>query len=213
MTPLQRFAAGATVAALLASATACTKDDPVTAPTISATAIATPTASAVVTPTVTPTPRPTLSQRAQAEADAIAMVKKYYAVTDGLGQKPGTRKAAEIQLRSVAVSTELAFARDSIDSIRDDGMHQTGSVRVYKVKVRQTQLEFRPKSKPPVIPTVAIDLCAIVAGVDLIDKEGKSHVVPGRLPRIVTHARVSNYEWPNRNGWRVSSYTTEDKEC
>lgn len=216
MTPLKRLAAGAAVAALMAGATACTKDDPAAAPTSTpATTSATPTASLVVTPspTVTPTPKPTLSQRAQADADAIARMKEYYAVTDRLNQRPGTKKNSDARLKGVAIATELVYSVESIDSFRASGLHQTGTVRLDNIKIESTKLEFQPKAKRPVIPTVAVNLCVIESGIDIIDRTGKSHVAAGRLPRIVTHVSVSNYSWPSRNGWRVSSYTTEDKAC
>jgi glucose/arabinose dehydrogenase len=214
MTPLKRLAAGAAVAALLASGAACTKDEPVAQATTAPPATsASPSPSVAVTPTPTPTPAPTLSQRAQAEADAIAMVKKYYAVDNSVLQSPVGSAKAQSRLEKVAIGTALIYAVSVVARIYSNSQRQTGDATVDHIVRESTNTTFRPSAKPPQIPTVAFRLCRDVSTVDLIGKDGKSAINPGRQDRVSTNVIVSNYSWPARDGWRVSSVTDEGKPC
>ncbi len=212
MTPLKRLAAGAAVAALMAGATACTKDDPAAAPTSTpAMTSATPTASLVVTssPTVTPTPKPTLSQRAQAEADAIAMVKKYYAVADGLANKPPAVPAATRGLKTVASGTELAVSISSIYALRSKGRHTRG-VASYD-QIRQVGIDVTSASGNRA--SVKVRLCLDVSPIKVIDSDGAILEFPNRQPRYISNLEVVNSHWPARDAWRVDHIVDESTKC
>jgi hypothetical protein len=214
MTPLKRFAAGAAVAALLASGAACTNDDPVTQPTTApSTTTATPSPSVSATPSPTATPTPTLSQRAQAEADAIAMVKRYYALSDKLAAKPPALAETKQRLGAAATSYELAYAIVDIGDLRTAKEHQTGAVAVRSPSAEKVDLTYKPTARPPRTPVIKVRFCMDVSGIDLLDATGKSIANPKRQMRRVAHAEVVNTDWPSRGGWRVAKTSDEETEC
>jgi hypothetical protein len=214
MTPLRRFAAGVAAAALLASGAACTKDDPVTQPTTAPPATtASPSPSASATPSPSATPKPSLSQRAQAEADAIAMVKKYYAVSDKLAAKPPALAEAKRQLQAVATSDQLAYSIADIGRLHGAKQHQTGMVAVTKPHIERIDLTSKPKALPPQFPTVKVRVCTDVSALDLFDAAGKSISNPNRQMRRVSHVEAVNPSWPSRAGWRVRDILDDETKC
>ena len=59
------------------------------------------------------------------------------------------------------------------------------------------------------MPTVQIDVCYDVSGVDILDRDGKSVVTPDRPETGWVRYSVANYQWKERprDGWRVASGT------
>ena len=119
MTPLRRLTAVTAAAVMTCGAVSCTKDDPGSTPSptaSSASTSATPTATATATASPTPTPTPTksapvLTPRAQAAADAVAMVEKYYSTLDALSRNPPPPPATKAALSTAASGTQLAIAQ------------------------------------------------------------------------------------------------------
>ena len=210
MTPLKRFAAGMAVAALVAGGAACTNDDPVAEPTTPP-----PTTSTTPSPSrsASPTPTPTLSQRQQAEVDAIAMVKKYYALSDKLAAKPPGVSEAKRQLQAVATSDELAYTIADIGQLRAAKERQTGMVAVLKPQIETINPTFKPRAQPPRTPVVKVRVCPDVSDLDLFDSSGKSLANPKRQMRRVSHVEVVNAGWPSRSGWRVRDILDEATSC
>jgi len=220
MTLLKRFAAGAAVAALMAGSAACSKDDPVGAPTTTPPTTTTepsPTVTASATPSPSPspsaTPTPTLSQRAQAEADAIAMVKKYYALSDKLASKPPTVTETKRQLSAVATSETLAYRISTIGQYHQEKQIQTGSTAIVKASVESVDLTWSPKTNPPREPDIQFKVCRDVSDLELFDAEGNSLSNPKRQMRRVSHVTVTNIAWPSRSGWRVRDVSDESASC
>lgn len=141
------------------------------------------------------------------------MLKKYYAVDNAVLQSPMASAKARSQLGKVATGTALLYAEAVVARIYANGQHQTGDARIDHIVRESTSTTFHPTANPPQIPTVAFRLCRDVSAVDLIGKDGKSAVKAGRQDRVVTQALVSNYAWPTRGSWRVSSLTDEGKPC
>lgn len=211
MTPLKRFAAGMAAAALLASGAACAKGEPVARPTSTPPATSAPSSPApAVTASDTPTPKPTLSQRAQAEADAIAMVKKYYALSDKLAAKPPGLEEAKRRLSGVATSDELAYTIVDIGQLRAANQRQTGGVDVRDARVEMTDLTYKPTAGPPRTPVVKVRFCMDVSDIDLFDASGKSIANSKRQMRRISHVEVVNLDWPSRIGWRVRDARDEE---
>ena len=52
------------------------------------------------------------------------------------------------------------------------------------------------------VPTVQIDVCYDVSGVDVLDKDGKSVVTPDRPETGWVRYSVANYQWKEEpTGW------------
>lgn len=214
MTPLKRSAAGMAAAVLLASGAACSKDEPVATPTTGPPATSvTPSPTASVTPSVTPTPKPTLSQGVQAEADAIAVVKKYYALSDKLAANPPTVTEAKRQLERVATSKQLAYRIFVIGQFHSKQERQTGATAIDIPRVEGVDITFKPKATPPQLPTVNVKVCRDVTDLELFDAAGKSLSNPNRQMRRVSHAEVVNIAWPNPAGWRVRDVVDRATPC
>lgn len=184
----------ATAVLLLVAVTACADDgnDPATNPS------AFPSSSAPTTSTPTP---PSDSEVASEAASVV--LRKFYDVRNQLRQDPGLPLD---RLDEVAISTELAAQKNLFKKERTQGLHQIGETKVAKLDVTSVNLD---NSDPKVgkVPTVQIDLCFDVSGVDVIDKNGKSVISPDRPDTGWIRFLVSNYQWDNdpEGGWRVAS--------
>ena len=160
------------------------------------------TPSASPSHAATPTPTPTISPREQAAADAEAVVRRYYEVTDRLGQD---RRAPLRLLKTVAASVELTSLRTNLEANRRKGWVQTGALKIKTLDVRNVSLD-NSAPKAGRVPTVTIDVCYDVSDVDVVDASGKSVIAKGRPDQATTRLFVSNYDWPKdeRGGWRVA---------
>lgn len=131
------------------------------------------------------------------------MLRRYYDVRGDLRQHPKKPLSA---LSAVAISTELAADRTLIAHERQLGLRQVGTTRIAELEVQGVDLD-NSDPKRGKVPTVAIDVCADVSQVDIVDKSGKSTVSPTRPDTAWLHFLVSNYTWaadPD-GGWRVAS--------
>ena len=143
--------------------------------------------------TTTPTP-PSDSEVASEAASAV--LRKYYDV----------RSQPLTLLDEVAISTELAAQKQLFKKEREQGLRQIGETRVVELSVQSVNLD-NSDPKAGKVPTVQIDLCFDVSDVDVIDKGGKSVIVPGRPDTGWIQFLVSNYQWDTDpdGAWRVAS--------
>lgn len=196
MTNSRGVKALATAVLLLAAMSACSDDG--NGP--SATATPTPTSPAPTTTSSTPTP-PTDSQIASEAASSV--VREYFATVDLLGQDPSIPLR---RLNTVATSIQLAAQKRLLQQQRGQGQVQTGDTTVSVLDVRDVNLD-NSRPKEGVVPTVTIDVCWDVSGVDVVDGSGNSVVSPSRPDRSWTRYTVINQQWEQQpaNGWRVAS--------
>lgn len=196
MTNARRFSLLATATAVAIAVGGCASDgnDPEATPT--------PTSSSSSPAPITTSPTPQSDSEIASEA-ASAVLRQYYDVRNELRQDPSKSLS---RLDDVAVSTELAAQKNLFTKERKQGLHQTGETKVAKLDVTSVNLD---NSDPKVgkVPTVQIDLCFDVSGVDVIDKNGKSVISPDRPDTGWIRFLVSNYQWDNdpEGGWRVAS--------
>jgi hypothetical protein len=194
MTNVRRLTVSATVALLLVAGAGCVRDgnDP--------SATDSPTASS---PSYTPTTTAPPTESEAAAAAAADVVRNYFAVVDHLGQEPAPPLR---ELTSVATSIQLSAQRNLLNGQRHDGLTQTGDTRISDLKVQSVNLD---NSDPDTakVPTVTIDVCWDVTGVDVVDSSGKSTVSPSRPETGWTRYTVANYQWTKHpdDGWRVAS--------
>lgn len=184
----------ATAVLLLVAVTACADDgnDPSTNPSSS------PSSSAPTTSIPTP---PSASEVASEAASDV--LRKYYDVRNQLRQDPSQQLSL---LDGVAISTQLAAQQQLFKKERKQGLHQTGETKIAELEVQSVNLD-NSDPKAGKVPTVQIDVCLDVSGVDVIDKDGKSVISPDRPDTGWIQYLVSNYQWdtdPN-GGWRVAS--------
>ncbi len=182
----------ATAAMLLAAMAACANSDqdPAGSPT--------PTSSMPTTANSTPT-----SDSAVASATASRLVRTYYAVRDELRQNP---TAQLTKLSDVAISTELSAQEKLFKKERKDGLHQVGDTKVAELNLEGVDLD----NSDPVagrVPTVQVDVCYDVSGVDILDAQGKSVVTDKRPDTGWIRYLVSNYSYKAdpTGSWRVAS--------
>lgn len=147
-------------------------------------------------------PTPTSPSEA-ATAHATETVKDYYAVRNELRRDPTQRLSL---LKSVAISTELTTQQTLFKRERKQGLHQTGETKVVELQVQSVNLD---NSDPQAgkVPTVQIDVCFDVSGVDVLDADGKSVVTPDRPDTGWIRYSVANYQWDSDpdGAWRVAS--------
>lgn len=184
----------ATAALLLVVMTSCANDggDPA--------ASGSPAPSSPAPTTATRTPP---SETETASEAASALLRKYFATVDQLRQQP---KRPISELGAVAISTQLAAQEKLIQTQRSNGLRQTGSTTIAKLTVQSVNLD-NTDPRAGKVPTVQIDICYDVSGVDILDKDGKSVVSPDRPETGWVRYLVSNYKWKAdpRGGWRVAS--------
>jgi len=130
-------------------------------------------------------------------------VSDYYAIRNQLRRNP-TQPLS--RLKSVAISTELTTQQTLFKRERKQGLHQTGETKVVELEVQSVNLD---NSDPQAgkVPTVQIDVCFDVSGVDVLDADGKSVVTPDRPDTGWIRYSVANYEWDSDpdGAWRVAS--------
>jgi hypothetical protein len=183
----------ATAVLLLVAGTSCANDDgDPTDPRSN------PPASSHSSSSPTPT-----SPSESATAAATATVNDYYAIRNQLRRDPEQPLS---MLKSVAISTELATQQTLFKRERKQGLHQTGETKVVELEVQSVNLD---NSDPQAgkVPTVQIDVCFDVSGVDVLDADGKSVVTPDRPDTGWIRYSVANYEWDSDpdGAWRVAS--------
>lgn len=146
--------------------------------------------------------------RSQAAAAAQAMVRKYFSVTDRIGQDPSTPLS---QLKTIDVSFVLGTDQHTFSSWRAKGWRKTGNIKVTKMQVETVSLDNSNPAKGQV-PYVAIAVCTDASGVDVVDKTGKSVVLNSRPTLLTTRYTVANYNWKTdrENGWRVAGIRDEE---
>ncbi|QCX27704.1 hypothetical protein [Nocardioides jishulii] len=186
----------ATGALVLAAVAACS-DDTTNAPS------ATPTPSATsVAPSPTSSPSPTSPSDAASDAATSAM-RSYFTVVSEVGQDP---KSPLKRLETVATSTQLQALETLHRGQRDRGRRQTGSTVISEFTVQSVNLD---NSDPGAgkVPTVVIDVCWDVSGVDVLDRNGTSVVSPDRPDTGWTRYSVANYDYADdpSGGWRVAT--------
>lgn len=193
MTHSRKALSVATAALLLIAGASCADDetdppDPSSTPTASSPLSSSPTPS-------TPTDATT--------AAATKTIGTYYEVRNALRQDP---ELPLKQLESIAISTELITQQTLFKRERKQGLHQTGETKVVELEVQSVNLD-NSDPKAGKVPTVQIDVCFDVSGVDVLDADRKSVVTPERPDTGWIRYSVANYQWDSDpdGGWRVAS--------
>jgi len=130
-------------------------------------------------------------------------VRRYFSTIDRLAQDPSSDTS---ELNSVTTSSELTAETRFLEGQHRRGERQVGTTKVAKLKVQSVNLD---NSDPATgkIPTVVIDVCWDVTGVDVLGKSGKSIVSVNRPNTGWTRYTVANYHFAAdpSDGWRVAS--------
>jgi len=195
MTNVGRISLLATVTAVAIAVGGCASDgnDPAASPSPSPSS---PTSAATSAST------PPSDSEVASEA-ASAVLRKFYEVRNELRQDPSQPLTL---LDDVAISTQLAAQQQLFKKERKQGLHQTGETKIAELEVQSVNLD-NSDPKAGKVPTVQIDVCLDVSGVDVIDKDGKSVISPDRPDTGWIQYLVSNYQWDTDpdGGWRVAS--------
>lgn len=190
------------ITACLAS---CTSSQPKEDAT-SSTATTTSTAS---TPT-SPPPATSMSPEGAAMSLSKGLIPRYYQAADEAIQDPA--KANVEIFKDVAISSALTDLQNLLAASRDQGLHQVGGTTLVSIENPRVDLTFNATKNQ--IPTVQWDVCYDVSKLNVVDKDGKSVVPADRPPRAVVLIGVSNYQYPSKEGWRVSfTKVQEGKKC
>jgi hypothetical protein len=192
----------ATAALLLAAVSACAGNGN-TGPT-------SPTSPTPSTPDSGDSTMPPPTETELASEAASAVLRKYYEVRNDLRQDP---KLPLKRLDAVAVSGELSAQLLLVKKEREAGHRQVGDTTVAQFTVQSVNLDNSDPTSGKV-PTVQIDVCADVSGVDFVDAGGDSIISSDRPDSGWIRFIVSNYEWdadPD-GGWRVASSQDLERE-
>ena len=183
----------ATAALVVAALTSCADgNDPVATPT--------PSLSSPAPTTSTSTP-PSDSEIASEAASVL--VTQYYATVDRLAQQPSESLDA---LAMVATGIQLTAQQTALRGQRKAGQKQIGDIKIARLDVQSVNLDNADPAAGKV-PTVQIDVCWDVSGVDVVDATGKSVVSSSRPETGWTRLTVANYHYAANpaNGWRVAT--------
>ena len=158
MTNARRFSLLATAAAVAIAVGGCASDDndPEATPT--------PTSSSSSPAPTTTSPTPQSDSDIASEA-ASALVTKYYATVDRLGQQPSESLGA---LSTVATGVQLSAQQTALKSQREANQKQVGDTKIAKLDVQSVNLD-NSDPKAGKVPTVQIDVCWDVSQVDVVD--------------------------------------------
>lgn len=138
------------------------------------------------------------------------MARAYYRAQSSCLVDP--RNSSATCFDSVTIGTELLNMRNALVAARQMQTRVVGDIRVESVTTGKVSLVNDTQATPPVVPTVTLRVCRDLTNFNVVDKDGKSIVPPGRKPRGVDALSVYNYEYPDPAKWRVG-YVALDKEA
>lgn len=196
-------------AALVAALSACNgapNDPPTSAPPTATESHAEPT------PSPSSSPSATLTDSEAAAVHAENLVREYYRVIDELAIDP-SRPLSELE--AIAISSELTVWQHQFERERREGWRQTGTTKIAELIVQSVKLDHADPATGRV-PTVEVDVCFDVSGVDVVDGNSTSVVTADRPDTGWIRHTVSNYSWEDdrTGGWRVStSVNLEQAPC
>jgi hypothetical protein len=143
------------------------------------------------------------SKSDDASSAARALMRRYFAVTDQLGQHLNSSLA---ELKDITVGSQRTAERVLLESQRRLHERQTGDTRLVVIKLQSIDLD---NSKPSAgkVPTALVDVCWDVSNVDVVDRTGSSIVSPNRPDKGWTRYTLANYHYKTdrQGGWRVAS--------
>jgi hypothetical protein len=185
-TRTRALAAGFAVGGLLI-VTACNNSEslPVTSPTTSSS----------TTPSPTSAPTRTLSPAEKDLKSAKDAVTRFWSLTDELASNP-TRNLGE--LATVASDQAIAQWRFILTGDRVKQLKQIGKATIVSSEAKATSGN-----------SFDVTACIDVSKVNVVDKNGKSVVAAGRLPRVQYTYKVAKIP----SGFFVTKDTLEGKPC
>jgi hypothetical protein len=157
-----------------------------------------------------PTAEPKTTKEKAVEA-AKQAISDYRSTDYEVARQP--RAISDQELRQVAVGGGYNDISNDRSYYSRNGYRAIGAPKIVDISVQWVKLAHKPNQQPPLIPTVLIDICNDVSGTNVVDKTGHSVVDPARPDRFAMSYWVSNYDWPNPDGWRVSETETELTTC
>lgn len=144
----------------------------------------------------------------QAVVAAEARYREFLRVRDDVGHA-GYRSSAAFD--AVAVSPERTVQEISFRKAR--GLRQVGTTGVVSIKVLSVDLTPTAGN----YPTVVLQACIDVSGVDVLDGQGKSVVSPTRVPRSQSTVTMYMYAKGTKGaaagGWFVFEATSKAEPC
>lgn len=161
-------------------------------------------------PSTTPSTVPVLrTPEDLAAAEAEARYREFLRVDDEVGQG-GYQSSAPYDAVSVPPArTERELAVHS----RPPGSRLVGTTQLASLSVTKVDLEVLPGS----YPTVVLQACVDVSGVDLLDRTGRSLVLPERVDRTKSTVTLYQYEVGTKGaelgGWYVYEATSKAEPC
>lgn len=208
---LNRRAGVALTSTLLAATAGCSSSSeasPTTGPVAETPSAAQSTPTA---PSSSPSRSRNLDDQAIEQAERAA--RDYYVLVDQLGANTDDVNDPLPRLKTVAVGGGLNDARTTVMTYRTNRWRRIGTPSIALVKATDVDLTFKPKKRPPEIPTVRFNLCYDVSSVDVLDESGKSVVTADREDQTLERVWVSNYNWPDPRGWKVASTESKGEPC
>jgi hypothetical protein len=147
-------------------------------------------------PPAEPETSPAETPEEQAKAQAIAVVRDFIAVFDQLYADPN-REVTELD--RLAQGKTLEWATGWLTRDREKGRVAVGTEKLIDIKA--TSVTLNAADTPSGHPTVRVETCIDLTGFDIVDREGKSVVLPTRPDRVAIDWEV----WlVSDNQWRVT---------
>lgn len=204
MTDKFRALSGVAAAVLAAVAiTSCTSGS-AGAPSTGTTGTTGPAPSAVASST-----EPTPEQDATLRAEKV--LQTYYRdATSCMADPPNTPVTC---FDATTIAGERTRRLNALTAAQVAGHRTVGQVDLVAATPVKVDLSNDQKQTPPVVPTVEFSVCYDVSKVDVLDQAGKSVVPSTRASRGVSQVWVTNYGYPDVNGWRVAVVRTEGTPC
>ena len=164
-------------------------------------------APSTAAPSVQPAP-PTAADLAAAAAQE--RYREYLRVRDEVGQSGFT---SPIPYDAVAVPPERVDRRIETVNSAQEGLRAIGSLKLASLTTTSVDLAAVPGS----YPTVTLQACLDVSGIDVVDRSGKSVVLSERVERSKSTVTMNRYEpgtaGAEAGGWFVYDATSKGEAC
>lgn len=141
---------------------------------------------------------------------AIATAKDFYAIQGQVDADPGLPVE---KLATVAGDPVLNKYIGDINLRRSKGVTSTGQITVVNSHVTDSGIPLDDKGNPIEAPAwVHVEVCTDISTWNSFYPDGSSAMDPNRGKYERDRLTVRNAEWPDANGWRVTSQRVEKTE-
>jgi hypothetical protein len=136
-------------------------------------------------------------------AQALKAAEAYFQAENELSQNPNGDLAV---INTVASGQAVTAFTADIQDLKSRGIHIVGAATILTTRVTDLSVTGPNAS-------VAADMCFDVSKTAGVDAQGRTVTAPARLDHQLGRYTMTNTNWPDASGWRVTSIEQRNQPC